>query len=255
MRQYYATFANFICRFGLEKVLLDYANDIVLPALSDESLKRQSGPQTTYFIKDFGIVNFGEPNAPVLVASGRFIKNTVLRRTQVYDPERGLVPDLQTLPSAPSAYFVLILNNHRIVYFPETPFAPDLLTFEATVKKFIGMKYRTFIDQLHATSLADGKRITKVDLRKVHQPPTVNIVPLSNEASVEVFLKQFSTLKSIEFELIKPNQKIDGHELWQQLRSYNERLEPDKTIIRTERGEGFDIEEAKAQITDAAGSG
>ncbi|WP_158044891.1 hypothetical protein [Skermanella pratensis] len=255
MRKYHATFANFICRFGIKGVLLDYAAEIVLPALSDESLVRTFGPHTSYFIKNYKLTRLGEPDAPVLIASGRFIKNTVLRRTQIYDPSRGLVPDSQTLESAPSAFFALILNNHRLVYFPETPHAPDIPTFEATVKKFISEKYRGFIDKLYKEQAHNLQKITKTQLRKQHAPPTLNIIPLTNEASIEEFIQKFSKLQQIEFELVKPNQEFDGHEIWQELKQYNERLEPDKTFVRTERAEGFDHKEAIKQINDAAASG
>ena len=49
MRQHNAAFANFICRFGSEKVLLDYAEQIVLPAFTDDTMIRSFGKGRTYY--------------------------------------------------------------------------------------------------------------------------------------------------------------------------------------------------------------
>ena len=255
MRQYHANFANFVCRFGVEKVLLDYAEEIVIPAFSDETLVRKYGDYTTYFIKNFKISEVDEQDGPILVLSGRFIKNTFMKRDQIYDPKIGIVKDRQVMPTAPSAFFVLILNNHRLVYFAETGGAPDISAFEVTIKQFIQKKYEEFINNNFKLAKEGGVKVTKKALRIEHAPPTVNVMPLTNEASVEEFLKNFSKLKRIEFQLIAPNHEIDGHAIWGQLREYNERLDPDRTTVRTEREEGFDLSEAKSQISDASSAG
>jgi hypothetical protein len=198
---------------------------------------------------------FDGSESRVIALAGRFIKNTVLRRHQIFDPEKGIMPDQQTMPSAPSAFFLLIFNNHRLIYFPETPYAPDLGAFEAAARKFIGLKYRQYIETLYRSGAQRGEPVTKIELRKLHGQPVVNIIPLSNEASIDEFLSRFSRLQRIEFELIKPNSETDGHAIWQQWRQMNGRLEPDKTVVRTDRAEGFDLAEAGKQIADAAASG
>lgn len=44
-------FANFTLKFGLDGNLLDYAEEIVLPAFFDEKLERSFG-KTTYFLRN-----------------------------------------------------------------------------------------------------------------------------------------------------------------------------------------------------------
>ncbi|MGG5812220.1 hypothetical protein [Falsiroseomonas sp. CW058] len=255
MRKQNAVFANFVCHFGSDAVLLDYAREIVVPALTDPALKRTYGPDTVYVIRDAELVRFGEPQSPVVAVGGRFIKNTVLRRHQVLHPEQGLIPDQQAMASAPSAWFLLVLNNHRLVYLPETPYAPDLVAFEAAARKFISERHKAYIDGLLAAAKERGERTTKAALMREHGRPVIDVVPLSNEASIEAFLKRFSKLQRIEFELVKPNQEIDGSAIWRQWREQNQKLAPDKTVVRTEKSEGFDLQEAGRQIADAAASG
>ncbi|MEO0014056.1 MAG: hypothetical protein RLZZ535_2445, partial [Cyanobacteriota bacterium] len=75
---------------------------------------------------------------PVLGIVGRYIQNTQLQRTQIYDKQTdSLRRDKQAIQSSPSSIFVLILNNHRLIYLKETPCAPSLNSFQATIKKFI----------------------------------------------------------------------------------------------------------------------
>jgi hypothetical protein len=38
-------FANFVCHFGRDKVMLDYLTEIVLPAFTDDTLIRQRGQE------------------------------------------------------------------------------------------------------------------------------------------------------------------------------------------------------------------
>lgn len=255
MRQHNALFANFVCHFGNDKVLLDYAKEIVIPALTNTSLERRHGKETSYLINDAEVLNLGSDERPICAISGRFIKNTVLRRHQVFDREKGIVQDSQSMSSAPSAVFLLILNNHRLIYFPETPYAPDIIAFQATARKFISESYVDYLKKLQLAALGEGHPIAMAALKRKHGQPLLNIIPFSNDKTIEMFLSQYSKLQRIEFELVKPNQEIDGSSIWRQWRSYNDELQPDKTVVRTEKAEGFDLGEAGKQIADAAGAG
>jgi hypothetical protein len=107
---YTATFANFICRFGTQD-LLDYAGEIVIPALTDPELRRSYG-STSYFITSAHIVELDQASETFAVI-GRFVKDTMLRRTQIYKHSVDLIHDEASIESAPSAYSVLVLNNHQ----------------------------------------------------------------------------------------------------------------------------------------------
>lgn len=255
MRQNNALFANFVCRFGTDKVLLDYAKEIVIPALTNPAMERKYGKDTRYFITDSELIDFGDVKTPIIAISGRFIKSTVLRRYQIFHPDYGVVQDNQEMPSAPSATFLLILNSHRLIYFPETPYAPDLTSFEAAVRKFISVSYHAYLKKLRLAAKEEGSKTTVALLQKEHGSPVLNIIPFSNKSTIAGFLSQFSKLQSIEFELIKPNQELDGSAIWRQWREHNAELHPDKTVVRTEKAEGFNLGDAGKQIAEAGGAG
>lgn len=65
---------NFVCKFGKAN-LIDYFEEIVLPAFSDKSLSRKYG-QTSYFFEKVKLVTV---DGRVLLA-GRIIKDMILER-------------------------------------------------------------------------------------------------------------------------------------------------------------------------------
>jgi hypothetical protein len=75
--------ANFICRFGDDKVLLDLLEEVVLPAFN--SNERRSYGTTSYFFHQVKLVEIKSANLPIWCITGRFIKNTVLQREQIFD--------------------------------------------------------------------------------------------------------------------------------------------------------------------------
>ena len=139
MRQNQTVFANFICKFG-EADMLDYAENVVLPAFTDDTLVRAYGDSSMHFFEVF----LGEADGDAVVA-GKFIHNTKIHRTHRFVEGRGQIEDRATLETAPSAFFVLFLSNHRLIYFAETSHAPEIGTFRNTIERFIRSKYERFI--------------------------------------------------------------------------------------------------------------
>jgi hypothetical protein len=181
MRLHVANFANFVCRFGGKKVLLDYAKEIVLPAFTDDKLVRSYG-ETDFFFYEVKVEKLGGTRRqPLVGVTGRFIKNTQLVREQIFDQRKGIVHDEAALASAPSVFFILILNDHRLIYYPETAHAPNLKTFQATALFFLKRKHREFIDSTYEALRARGEPATKKNLREVHPEPTLEVVPISGE--------------------------------------------------------------------------
>ena len=251
MRQHVASFANFVCRFGDEKVLLDYAKEIVLPAFLDDTLIRTYG-RTHFFFYEAELIRLDENGGdPVLGIAGRFIKNTHLTREQIFDPQRGIIHDEASLPSAPSTFFVLILNNHRLIYFPETAHAPDLNAFRATTTRFLQDKHKAFIDKTYETLSEQGEKVTKKQLLEDNPAPSLEIIPISGDEEIEAFLRRYGKLKKIEFRLVNPNDEIDGGKLFNNIREYLGPLNPDSTKLETRSSEGLDTSEAVPRIKAA----
>lgn len=252
MRQHVASFANFICHFGEEKVLLDYALEIVLPAFMDDTLIRDYG-RTHFFFYETELLTFENgSDEPTVVVAGQFIKNTELRREQIFDPDKGIIKDDAAISSAPSAFFVLILNNHRLIYFPETAHAPDLTAFRATCERFLKDKHKAFIDTTYEDLKAKNEKVTKTLLREINPPPRLDVIPISGDEEIEKFVKRYAVLKKIEFRLADPNHEMDGGEIFDEIRDYLGPMNPTDTKLITSRSDGLDIEQALPRIKTAA---
>lgn len=256
MRQHSATFANFICRFGDEKVLLDYAKDIVIPAFTRDTYVRSYGKRTHYHFYEVELIRLeAEGEVPVLALAGRFIKDTELTRHQVFDEKRGLVQDEQKMRSSPSVFFVLILNNHRLIYFPETPHAPDLNAFKATAGKFLKDRHAEYLSELHNELVATKEPATKKAILEANPMPTLEVIPLTGRDDIADFMRRYEILKRIDFRLVRPNDDIDAGEILGQVREFGYGLNADKTEVKTANSDGLDIEASIEAVTAATETG
>lgn len=250
MRQHTANFANFICRFGPEKVLLDYAESIVLPAFTDDTLIRIYGT-TRFFVYEAKVEVIDQPAEPLVVVSGRFVKEMNLSREQIFDPAQGIVRSEASIASAPSAFFALILNNHRLVYFPETAHAPDLKNFQSTILSNIKIKHKAFINKLYDEARDHDVKVTKKELFERNPSPTLEIVPISGDGEIEAFIKRFEVLKKIEFKIHRTNDEIDAEEIFDDFRGFVTPMNPSDVRMQITNNSGLDLSEAIPRVQAA----
>ncbi|MCC0056728.1 MAG: hypothetical protein H6883_11390 [Rhodobiaceae bacterium] len=256
MRQHNATFANFICRFGDEKVLLDYAEEIVIPAFTRDTFVRSYGKRTNYHFYDVELVGLSaDREHPILALAGRFIKDTELTRHQIFDAKRGLIQDERRMRSSPSAFFVLLLNNHRLIYLPETPHAPDLNAFKATAEQFLRRRHNEYVDQLYAALKAEGEKVTKKSLFETHPAPKLEVIALTGADDIAEFVRRYSILKRIDFRIVRPNDDIDAGEILDQVREFSRGLNAERTDLTTANINGLDIEASIEAVTAATETG
>jgi hypothetical protein len=205
-------FANFILKFGMNLNLIDFAEEIVLPAFKDTTMIRSWG-ETRHFFHDVEILNFGNESNPILCIVGEYIKDTKVTREQVYDPNTGqLRKDSKSLHTSPSAIFTLVLNNHKLIYFSKTASAPGILAFKTTVENFIKDKYHGFIDDMYRENRHQG--VTKKELYQRYNPPLLEIVPLAREGLISEFINQYGLLNKVEIKLLTTNNDIDNNGLF-----------------------------------------
>ena len=79
-------FANVLCHFGDDKVLLDYLDEIIVPAFTDDTLVRLRGRETptVYHFYEVQVEVLDKTVSPPLIGiSGRFVKDVNLTRTQI----------------------------------------------------------------------------------------------------------------------------------------------------------------------------
>lgn len=253
--------ANFHCRFGERLVLLDLVEEVLLPAFLTSDRVRTYG-DTRYFFHSQEILFLGSGNDQSLAVAGRFIKDTTLRRDQFFDPAEGLVQDEQSLRSAPSALFVLLVDTHRLLYLPETAHAPTLSNLEATARSFLRSAHGEFINAHHALEMeryeADPTghaRPTKKALREEFPPPTLDVIPIAGEAELQDFVAQYEILKRAEVELVSTNDEIDNDEFFQQVRQRKEEAGAARTKLTHSNPRGLQKEHIFEQLDAAAQQG
>ena len=222
MRQHEALFANFILKFGDED-LLDYLDDVVIYSFTDDSLVRERRGSSFYLI-DVEIVDL-VPGEGRYAIAGRFIQDTVLRRTQIYKDGEGLIQDERTMQSSPSSFFVLTLEDHRLIYFAETIHAPELSSFKSTMAQFIRKKHRAFIDRVYEAGRDNAIRVTKKSLYEAHREPTLQIIPIASREGIDAFLRRYSRIKRLDLVVHTPNKEVDGSEVVNNLQALRVRLE------------------------------
>ena len=221
-------FANFICRFGDELELLDLAVEVVIPAFLDKTLKR-TYTDTTYLLNSVRLLNFGSAGSPKIAIAGRFIKDTLLKREQILNHDQELIRNKAQIESSPSAIFLLMLDTHKLVYYPEVSGAPSFNTFKSTLSSFLKIKHKTYLNKIRKNRLeevtkADNGSTTWAAILNEYPRPTLEIVPLASEASLEEFVKRFDKLTSLTIRLVTPNNELDNSEFFEDMRDNQKAL-------------------------------
>jgi hypothetical protein len=254
VRQHDLSFANFILRFGLDEVLLNYASQIVVPAFLRKDVVRTYGETTFRFYNvEFGSIG-NENGVPVLALSGHFIKDTVLRRQQFFRPSQGLVEDEAEIESAPSAYFVLILNNHRLLYFAETAAAPPLDAFRTTAEYYLRAQWRDYIQAQHEhvnVTRRGVERVSMDQLRKSTPPPVLAIVRVAGQDAITDSIERFKKIKQVRFKLVQPNDEIDASATVAAVEQTFRPLEPKRLEVIASGPKGLNKAETKKIVSEA----
>lgn len=235
-------FANFICKFGDKENLLDYLEQIVLPAFLDSSLVRTYGDDK-YFLSETRLVKLQSKPFPVVAIVGQLIKDTMLESTQVYDyGEKGLKANNAAIPYSPSSMFVLTLHNHKLVYLEESKSAPSVSTFKSTLIKFLVTKRNEFIRSLYNQGMvgANGKRLSLRALREIHPLPNLEVVPLASKYSLSAFVESFSKLTSVKVQLHEPNDESYLAPLLTLMRNQRKSMKAVKTTLEQQNSSGLD---------------
>ena len=252
-------FANLVCRFG-DKVLLDHFDEVVYPSFSDDELRRGYG-STTYFFSDVDLVHLdGRDGAEVLGICGRFIKDTTLTREQVYVEGEGLVQDREQMQSSPSALFLLILNNHRLIYVKETTDAPPKEAFRATLLSFLRQVHaRVLKAKLAAVDEAglgrEAAREAKDQIRDAYERPTLELIALTSEESIEEFISKYEVLTQIRIKLSDRNDEADLDEFFNQMQRAKDSIGSVDTVLTHRAADGLDKDEAISQVAAATAQG
>lgn len=82
-----------------------------------------------------------------------------------------------------------------MIYFPETAYAPAIKAFQATIKYFFKIKHNEFIEFAFKAAQNEYPETTKQQLYSQHPEPVLDIIPITGDEEMEVFLERYSVLK------------------------------------------------------------
>jgi hypothetical protein len=255
-RTLYVSFANLTCRFGDDLVLLDLANEVLLPAIFNPTYRRKRG-LSSFLIRNTGFLNVDVEGQeePQLTIFGRLIKDTTLIRTQIFTEEAGLQENEGFLESAPSSFFALDINNHKLVFLPETPFAPTVAQFATTLQKFVRQEHAAYVRALYEASKNSDRPEDLLSIMRRIPPPDVKATPMASDSNVEEFVETFSKITRLEFKLLNTNAEFQRDATFRTLRALKEEVHADVTRLVHDSSEGLDKEAVTEEVKLAAAGG
>lgn len=233
--------ANFTCKYG-EKDLLDIPGIFYRVFFNREKVRQYK--DSKYILRDVDMLNFRNVD---FVVAGRFVKDLFLHREQVYVEGEGVVSNPGKMQSSPSALFFLFLNNHRLLYYHESSFAPKLGIFESTIRWFFKDERKKVINRILADddlrekrSKRYGQRVTRALLNKKIPEPDIEIIPLSSVENLRSFVNRFSVLKSVKVTFFRTNNELDTDALFRAIREQGDILGRQRTVLDHSSKEGLD---------------
>jgi hypothetical protein len=192
---------------------------------------------------------------PQLTIYGRLIKNTVVTRTQIYSEDVGLVADIASMPSAPSAFFALDLDNHKLMYLPETSGAPTVHQFALTLESFAPRQLGSYIRGLSKNSKLTDEPKNISQLMAEYPDPIVEATPLSGDSNIDDFVERFNKIVRVDFQLKNTNAEFNRAEDFRRIREMKEDVLSDRTTLIHENKAGLKKAAVAGEVKAAAAGG
>ncbi len=247
-------FYNLVCRFGDVHTLLDLGVELFLPAIFGKHIRKFA--QTNYFFTDVGhaIVRLNGFETDQVIIYGRFIKDTILKRDQIYDPDSGLVADDQSMQSSPSTLFALDLNNHKLILAPEVPYAPGADAFGTTLERFLDRERHRYVRELYKQGQSSDEGPTLSYLFAEFPPADVKVTPLPGTQDIKNFVETFAKITSLSIKLLDTNAEFPKRDLFREMRAAKDDVHANTTSLVHENTGGLSKEGVASEI-DAAATG
>jgi hypothetical protein len=256
-------FGNYTLKFGSKDVLLDHFDNIVFPSFLEMKYIRKLKDKGDYFFLDTKLIILNDDiNEPIVGISGRIVKNTMLHRDQIFS-NGDLVDDEKYLETAPSSSFLLILNNHRLLFCREMAGAPTLQNFQSTSDCFLKLSYLDYINKVHDDSKkamksnSDNKITTKTSLKALIPKPFLRITPLADKQNLDEFVGRFKQIDTLSIKLLPTNrEEINNDDFWAELGRKRDVMNSNSTRVEfSNPKEGLDDESVLNQARSATSLG
>lgn len=197
----YGEFANVVITYGSKGMMSE--PEILGSAFFRDTRVRKLKHKSYHFL-DVEIEQLDPRDDESICIMGRFVKNTRLERDQYLKSGR-LIEDHESMESAPSSLFFLFPARHRLVFAPETKFAPSLSEFRSTLRFFLvnawKEKLRRFYDEVNS----EKRVMTWEKLEEQHPKPIVHMVHQASPASIAQFVKRFKKINRMTITVIERN--------------------------------------------------
>lgn len=257
-------FGNYTLKFGDSKVLLDLFHEVVMPSFHEMKYIRTLKGKGEYFFLDTKLIVLdSNPKDPVMGISGRIVKNTKLKRDQIFREDGGLIEDKSELETAPSSTFVLILNTHRLILCKEVSGAPTIQNFQSTSQYCLKLQHKAFIGQQFEAAKQrkmdnpEVDRMTKKSLMQEFPYPDLRITPLSDKESLKEFVNRLKHINKVSIRLLPTNrEEIDNDDFWSDFGRRREEMNSKSAKVEFSNSkDGLDGDKVYEQANAASGLG
>ena len=255
--------ANFVITFENEGLVANF-NTRFWPAIRDGVVKGKGEVRSYRFI-NLEVKSLNHNNVDVPVLCGRLVKLMTIEAEQIFDEGKESVVSTQdSIPSAPSAFFVVELINHKICFLRETRRAPSIKDLEYCLRKILMQDYykqrsemkKSIKDELGKQRLVGETRLMVNTMLDSSIPkPDVRITAIPGKGDLEERLNKYRTIETISISPLKTNNELSDENA-KFLRAYQEQSEKissqsGKVELRNTKT-GLDIEESKTLLKDAS---
>jgi len=257
-------FGNYTLNFGEKKVMLDLFEEVVMPSFHEMKYVRSLKDKGDYFFLDTKLIKLDEVDGePVLGVSGRIVKNTKLRRDQIFRADGGIIEDRSELETAPSSTFLLVLNNHRLILCKEVPGGPTIQNFQSTSQYCLRESHKLFVkNSVDAAKKLKEKnpsieRVTKIGFYNENPIPMLRITPLADSETLKDYVGRFGHIDKVTIKLMQTNrEEIDNDDFWSDFGRRREELNSSAAKVEfTNTKEGLDGDEVYTQAKSASAMG
>lgn len=254
-------FGNFTLKFGPDKVLLDFFEEIVEPSFEAQKHLRKIEGKGEYFFINTSKMKITDINGKTHAAIvGRIVKNTKLKREQIFQ-DNHIVLDKKELETAPTSIFILLIENHRLIFCRELPGAPSIQNFESTCQRFLSIEHKLLVEKLIENATPDNEkeppRGTKKKINESYPSPKLRVTPLSDRQSLSEFLNRFKKIDKVTIKLLPTNQEeIDNDSFWADLGRRKEEMGSTTASVQFNGGkDGLAGDKVEDQVSAASGMG
>ena len=203
--------ANFLCKSVIGDVeLLDIFDAYVFPAMLNQEVMGSKNSETlSYKFIDLKISKIDNQ----LLLSGRLVKKLNLKRQQILEGD-SLVQSYDSMESAPSSFFVLILSNHKLLWVREVQRAPLLKDFKYAIKKMLtkqrSLLVNKYIVENSPKLFLGGDNRNEIERKAYSMYPDldISVTQIGSNLQIKEKLAKFYKIHNIKLSALKRNNEL-----------------------------------------------